>query len=35
VAPPEWAAPLIADDAGLFTIGPLTGSSLSITRGRR
>ena len=24
VAPPEWAAPLIADDAGLFTIGPLT-----------
>ena len=24
VAPPEWAAPMIADDAGLFTIGPLT-----------
>jgi resuscitation-promoting factor RpfA len=24
VAPPEWAAPLITDDAGLFTIGPLT-----------
>ena len=24
VAPPEWAAPMIAEDAGLFTIGPLT-----------
>jgi len=24
VAPPDWAAPMIADDAGLFTIGPLT-----------
>jgi hypothetical protein len=24
LAPPEWAAPLITDDAGLFTIGPLT-----------
>jgi hypothetical protein len=24
VAPPEWAAPMIASDAGLFTIGPLT-----------
>ena len=24
VAPPEWAAPMVAEDAGLFTIGPLT-----------
>jgi resuscitation-promoting factor RpfA len=24
VAPPEWAAPMISEDAGLFTIGPLT-----------
>lgn len=24
VAPPDWAAPMIAEDAGLFTIGPLT-----------
>ena len=24
VAPPTWAAPMIAEDAGLFTIGPLT-----------
>ncbi len=24
VAPPEWAAPMIAEDAGSFTIGPLT-----------
>ena len=23
-APAEWAAPMIADGAGLFTIGPLT-----------
>jgi hypothetical protein len=24
LAPPEWAAPLITEDAGLFTVGPLT-----------
>jgi hypothetical protein len=24
VAPAEWAAPIVADDAGMFTIGPLT-----------
>lgn len=24
LAPPEWAAPMIADDTGLFAIGPLT-----------
>jgi resuscitation-promoting factor RpfA len=24
VAPPEWAAPMISDEAGLFTIGPLS-----------
>jgi hypothetical protein len=24
IGPPDWAAPMIADDAGLFTIGPLT-----------
>jgi hypothetical protein len=24
VSPAEWAAPMVADDAGLFTIGPLT-----------
>ena len=24
LAPPDWAAPMIAEDAGLFTVGPLT-----------
>jgi hypothetical protein len=24
IAPPDWAAPMIGEDAGLFTIGPLT-----------